>query len=109
VVEGKKSLPVLLYLHGAEKNAGASCLKNLEERRKLVARCFAGAREQGSSAPEVEELVAGLNAAGTLEQAREKGLSLIREAGAVLAGDSADIPLEGEGRRLLAGLTGLIS
>ncbi|MDR1637353.1 MAG: polyprenyl synthetase family protein [Treponema sp.] len=109
VVEGKKSLPVLLYLHGAGKNAGA-LRGNLEERGNLVARCFAGAREGGTSAPEVEELIAELEAAGTLEQARERGLELIREAGAVLSGDSAGgIPLEVEGRRLLAGLTGLIS
>jgi octaprenyl-diphosphate synthase len=110
VVEGKKSLPVLLYLHGSEKNAGASRLRRPEERRELVARCFAGAREGGVSAPEVEEFIAEMDAAGTLEQARVKGLELIREAGAVLCSDSAgDIPLGGEGRRLLAGLTGLIS
>jgi octaprenyl-diphosphate synthase len=114
VVEGKKSLPVLLYLHGAglreaEKNAGASRQGSFKERGELVARCFAGARERGAAAPEVEELIAELDAAGTLERARERGLELIREAGAVLAGEAAGgVPLEAEGRRLLAGLTGLI-
>jgi octaprenyl-diphosphate synthase len=108
VVEGKKSLPVLLYLHGTGKPAGA--WRNPAERGELVARCFTGARKGGPSAPEVEELIAELEAAGTLEDARERGLKLIREAGAVLAGDSAGpIPLEQEGGRLLSGLTGLIS
>jgi octaprenyl-diphosphate synthase len=115
VVEGKKSLPVLLYLHGvglqgAEKNARGSRQRSFKERGELAARCFAGARERGASAPEVEELIAELDAAGTLERARERGLELIREAGAVLIGDSAGgIPLEAEEGRLLAGLAGLIS
>jgi octaprenyl-diphosphate synthase len=112
VVEGKKSLPVLLYLHGTGprgENAGASRRRGFKERGELVARCFAGAGERGASAPEVEELIAELESAGTLERARERGLELIREAGAVFAGDSAgDISL-GEERLLLAGLAGLIS
>ncbi|MDR0449830.1 MAG: polyprenyl synthetase family protein [Treponema sp.] len=110
VVEGKKSLPVLLYLHGAGKKAGSSRQGDGKERGKLVARCFTGAREGGASAPEVEELIAELEAAGTLEEAREKGLALIRDAGAVFSGNSAGaVPLEEEGRLLLAGLTDLIS
>ncbi|MDR3192793.1 MAG: polyprenyl synthetase family protein [Treponema sp.] len=108
VVEGKKSLPVLLYLHGAGKNAGAS-RRSFEERGELAARCFTGARKGGPSAPEVEELIAQLDAAGTLEQARERGLALIREAVAVLSGDSAAFAPGGEGRRLLGGLADLIS
>ncbi|MDR0997526.1 MAG: polyprenyl synthetase family protein [Treponema sp.] len=108
VVEGKKSLPVLLYLHGTGKPVGAS--RQPGERGELVVRCFAGARKGGPFAPEVEELIAELEAAGTLEEARKKGLELIREAGAVLAGDSAGaVPLKGEGGRLLSGLAGLIS
>jgi octaprenyl-diphosphate synthase len=110
VVEGKKSLPVLLYLRDPEKSVGASQWRNVEERRKLVVRCFTGARKGGASAPEVEELIAELEAAGTLEEARKKGLELIREAGAVFAGDSAGaMPLGEEGGRLLAGFTRLIS
>ena len=115
VVEGKKSMPVLLYLHGAgirgaEKSDEPSRRRGFKERVELVARCFAGARERGVSAPEVEELIAELDIAGTLERARERGLELIRKAGAVLAGDSAGgIPLEAEEGRLLAGIAGLIS
>jgi octaprenyl-diphosphate synthase len=102
VVEGKKSLPVLLYLHSGERDLAA--------RKALVARCFTGARAGGVVAPEVEELITELEAAGALETARRKGLDLIREAGEVFAAASAGgLPLGEEGRRLLSGLIGLIS
>lgn len=106
VVEGKKSLPVLLYLyrHSAESLQGPS------SQAGLVARCFAAARAGGTGVPEVEELIGALEAAGVLEEARQKGLALIREAGDVFATPSiAGFPLREEGRRLLAGLIGLIS
>ncbi|GHU55411.1 polyprenyl synthetase [Spirochaetia bacterium] len=98
VVEGKKSLPVLLYLH--RRPAG----------KELVSRCFAAARAGGTGVPEVEELIRALETAGVVEEARQKGLTLIREAGDVFAAPSiAAFPLREEGRRLLAGLIGLIS
>jgi octaprenyl-diphosphate synthase len=97
VAEGKKSLPVLLYLRGGG------------ERGRLVSRCFAAARKEGAAAAEVEELIAALEAAGVLEEAREKGTALISEAGAVLG----ELPFTGfaedaGARRLLAGLPQLI-
>jgi octaprenyl-diphosphate synthase len=97
VAEGKKSLPVLLYLRGGG------------ERNRLVSRCFTAARKNGAAA-EVEELIAALEAAGTLEEAREQGTALISEAGAALG----ELPFAGfaedaGARRLLAGLPGLIS
>jgi octaprenyl-diphosphate synthase len=103
VVEGKKSLPVLLYLHGeADGEAGP--------RRALVRRCFDGARRGGVSAPEVEELIAALEGEGVLERSREQGHALIREAAETLAAPSlAGVRLEDEGRRLLTGLIDLIS
>jgi octaprenyl-diphosphate synthase len=110
VVEGKKSLPVLLYLHrsGGVSPGGAS--PNASGARALVARCFAAARAGGTGVPEVEELIGALEAAGAVEEARQKGLALIREAGDVFAMDSAaGFPLGAEGRRLIAGLIGLIS
>ncbi|GHT91639.1 hypothetical protein FACS1894140_2560 [Spirochaetia bacterium] len=104
VVEGKKSLPVLLYLHRHSGKASRSAGE------ALVTRCFAAARAGGTAVPEVEELIKALEAAGVLEEARQKGLVLIREAGDIFAAPSiAGFPLLAEGRRLLTGLTGLIS
>jgi octaprenyl-diphosphate synthase len=93
IVEGKKSLPVLLYLH-----------RNKDE-RDAAARCFSAARSGGTSAPEVEELIGRLEAAGVLEEAREQGLALIRAARTVF--DKA--PFREEQRKLLTGLMNLIS
>jgi octaprenyl-diphosphate synthase len=98
VVEGKKSLPVLLYVH------------RRPEQGKLISRCFAAARAGGTGVPEVEELIGALGAAGVMEEARRKGLALIQEAADVFAAPSiAGFPLREDGRRLLAGLIGLIS
>jgi octaprenyl-diphosphate synthase len=68
VVEGKKSLPVLLYL----------CRH--ADHREWVSRCFAAARRGGSSAPEVEALIHALTAAGVLNEAAQQGRSLINAA-----------------------------
>jgi octaprenyl-diphosphate synthase len=65
VVEGKKSLPVLLYLH------------RYPEKREFAARCFAAARSAGTGAPEVEEFISALTGTGVLEEARKRGLGLI--------------------------------
>jgi octaprenyl-diphosphate synthase len=98
IVEGKKSLPVLLYLH------------RREDRREFVARCFSAARTGGTGAGEVEELIGELEAAGVLEEAKERGLSLIREARRVFAEFSCpSLPVQREERDLLAGLAELIS
>ncbi|MDR1443957.1 MAG: polyprenyl synthetase family protein [Treponema sp.] len=103
VVEGKKSLPVLLYLHGGDRAESG-------QRRALVKRCFNRARAGGVMVPEVEELIGALEAAGVLEKALTQGHTLIREAAEVFAAPSiAGLHTEEEGRRLLAGLVGLIS
>ncbi|GHV90099.1 hypothetical protein AGMMS50268_06020 [Spirochaetia bacterium] len=108
VVEGKKSLPVLLYLH-RHPDTGEASQYDLDA-GELVANCFTAARAGGPGVPEVEELIGALEAAGVLEEARQKGLALIREATEVFASPSiAGFPLREEGRRLLAGFTGLIS
>jgi octaprenyl-diphosphate synthase len=65
VVEGKKSLPVLLYLH------------RRPEKREFAARCFTAARSAGTGAPEVEEFISALAGEGVLEEARQRGLELI--------------------------------
>jgi octaprenyl-diphosphate synthase len=93
VVEGKKSLPVLLYLH------------RYGERRDWAARCFSAARSGGTGAPEVEEFIDALGTAGVLEEAREQGLALIGEARNAFRGAFKN-ELE---ENLVAGLADLIS
>jgi octaprenyl-diphosphate synthase len=94
IVEGKKSLPVLLYLQGSPA------------RKELVKRCFTGARRGGAGVPEVGELIAELESSGALEEAKRRGEGLIRESRAVFGGD---IPLNEESRELLLMLVDLIS
>jgi octaprenyl-diphosphate synthase len=94
IVEGKKSLPALLYL------------QRRPQATPLVERCFKAARIGGTAAPEVEELIGEFEAAGVLEAAKAQGLALINEAREVLAGTGkAD---QAEARRLLAGFTQLL-
>ncbi|MDR2109898.1 MAG: polyprenyl synthetase family protein [Spirochaetaceae bacterium] len=98
IVEGKKSLPVLLYLH------------RRRDRGEFVARCFSAARTGGTGAGEVEELIGELDSAGVLEEAKSRGLSLIREArDAFSAFSGSSLPVHRETQSLLAGLTELIS
>jgi octaprenyl-diphosphate synthase len=98
VVEGKKSLPVLLYLH------------RYPEQRERVAQCFAAARAGGTGAPEVEELIGALGAAGVLKEAEAQGLALIAKARDCFSSPGcAGFSLTGEGRDLLAGFSELIS
>ena len=93
IVEGKKSLPVLLYLH------------RHPEKREFAARCFEAARAAGTGAPEVEEFISTLEIAGVLETAREKGLEYIRKSREAFSSTLAgDFPLKQEGRVLLEGL-----
>jgi octaprenyl-diphosphate synthase len=68
VVEGKKSLPVLLYLH---KNP---------EKKDFVAKCFSSAREKGTEAAEVEEFIEKLRISGSIDTAKELGQSFIDKA-----------------------------
>jgi octaprenyl-diphosphate synthase len=93
IVEGKKSLPVLLFLH------------RQPEKREMVFRCFKAARSGGVKAPEVEELIQALSAAGVPAEAEERGKTLIAEARAAFATSE----LTTEGRTLLSGLCDLIA
>ena len=97
IVEGKKSLPVLLYLH------------RYPEKRDFAARCFTAARFKGTSAPEVEEFIGALAATGVLEEARAKGLEYIRQSQETFsAAEIAGFTLQKEGRELLAGFVDLL-
>jgi octaprenyl-diphosphate synthase len=68
IVEGKKSLPVLLYLH------------EHKDSRHQVFECFRAAKEDGISSPKVEELISLLDASGSIDQAKTRGLALIKES-----------------------------
>jgi octaprenyl-diphosphate synthase len=104
IVEGKKSLPALLFLAAHPEKA------------PLVERCFRAARAGGSSVPEVEELIGEFEAAGALEEAKARGLALISEARDALADPAPGWPETAggpsgdalEARRLLAGFTELL-
>jgi octaprenyl-diphosphate synthase len=93
VVEGKKSLPVLLYL-GERPDRGA-----------WLGHCFAEARKAGAGAPLVDELIAELSASGVLAKAEARGRTLIHEAREAFA----DVPTNsGEVRDELSGLLDFI-
>jgi octaprenyl-diphosphate synthase len=98
IVEGKKSLPVLFYLHRWKHDPAG-------EAASLVSRCFAAARSGGVEAPEVEELIAELEQSGALEEARGQGLALIGEARESFSG----LGFGAGGSGLLAGLIDSIS
>jgi octaprenyl-diphosphate synthase len=68
IVEGKKSLPVLLYLQKRPEDA------------LFIAGCFSAARKGGLEAPEVTNLIQALDDAGVIEEARYKGLTLIQKS-----------------------------
>jgi octaprenyl-diphosphate synthase len=68
IVEGKKSLPVLLFLHYHPQE------------RDMVFRCFKAARSSGVGVPEVEELINALSAAGVLDESEARAKALIGEA-----------------------------
>ncbi|MDR1618178.1 MAG: polyprenyl synthetase family protein [Treponema sp.] len=97
VVEGKKSLPVLLYLH------------RKPERRDFVFRCFRAAQAGGAGVAEVEELSGALKTEGLLEEAASRGRELIQEGSEHLRTlRVSGVSLHEEGRRLLAGLAEFI-
>jgi octaprenyl-diphosphate synthase len=100
IVEGKKSLPVLLYLN-RHPEAGV-----------FAARCFAAARAGGTGVPEVEEFIGALDEAGVLEEAEKRGRALIAEAGEAFLSLPGGFPAcedSAEARLLLSGFTELIS
>jgi octaprenyl-diphosphate synthase len=88
VVEGKKSLPVILHL---EKNPGD--LGSLSG-------AFARARADGISSPAVEETIGRLSASGAIEEARLYGVRQIERACLTLRGRYPDNP----SAELIAGL-----
>ncbi|MDR0496737.1 MAG: polyprenyl synthetase family protein [Treponema sp.] len=97
IVEGKKSLPVLLYLH------------RYPEKKDFAARCFTAARNTGVEAPEVEEFISKLERAEVIEEARIKALSYIQKSTMFFSNSGfAGFSFKKEGMKLLAGFPGLL-
>ena len=98
IVEGKKSLPILIYLH------------RYPEQKSFVSHCFSAARAGGTQVSEAEELIGAIDAAGILREAEEKGRELINQGRkAISSALYADFALNEESRVLLEGLPDLIS
>jgi octaprenyl-diphosphate synthase len=97
IVEGKKSLPVLLYLH------------RHPEKREFASRCFTAARTFGTAAPEVDEFISELEKAGVLDEGRKKALEYINKSRYVFSTvELFGFCLQDEGRKLLTGLVDLL-
>ena len=88
IVEGKKSLPVLLFL------------KRYPEKREFSASCFKAARANGTEAPEVEEFIKSLDSSGVINEARARGLDYLKQSKEAFS----RLSIEKEGRELLMGL-----
>ena len=97
IVEGKKSFPVLLYLH------------RYPEKREFAARCFAAAAGSGTNVPEVEEFISALERAGVLKEAHEKAMDYIRETRKIFSAPKVSgFSLKTESLELLTGLIDMI-
>jgi len=98
VVEGKKSLPVLLYLH---KYPG---------KRDLIFYYFHEAKMNGTRAPEVEDFIDTLTSSGVFTEAEEKGLSLLKQTHDILiSNEFSGCTINKNGLTLLDGFLKLIS
>jgi len=97
IVEGKKSLPVLLFLN------------RWPEKKDMVYRCFKQARSAGIGAPEVAELMEALASSGVLAEAEEQAKKFIAEARETLTLSESSRSWTVESRKLLAGFVDLIS
>ena len=98
IVEGKKSLPVILFL------------QQKATRIEFVKRCFSAARAQGTGAKEVEELIGELDQAGVINEARKHGMALIEEAMHIIEAEAfSNVPINAEAHRLLVDFVSLLS
>jgi octaprenyl-diphosphate synthase len=98
VVEGKKSLPVLLYL------------TRYPEKREMVYYSFHAAKINGTAAPEVEELINTLHAAGVLSESEEKAHSMLFDVRETFSSIKVDkFPINERSRMLLNGLIEAVS
>ena len=82
IIEGKKSLPVLLYLnkYPEKQKQIFSWFKAAKSADCKSADCKTeDCKTEGSSAPEIDEMIDTLSLAGVLDEAHEKGKSLLKE------------------------------
>jgi len=68
IVEGKKSLPVILYLN------------KFPDKKEQIFRYFEAAKSKSISAPEIDEMIYTLSLEGVLDEAEKKGKSLLRQS-----------------------------
>jgi octaprenyl-diphosphate synthase len=98
ITEGKKSLPILLYL------------RKHPAKREYVFYSFYAARTHGADTPEVEELIRALDDSGVLAEAEKEGHAYIAEARNAFSVEERGWFLMNEkGHALIAGLLGLLS
>jgi len=98
IVEGKKSYPVLLYLH------------KYPDKRERIYYCFYEARTNGFLVPEIEEMIGLLTDSGVLKEAEEKAVVLIKEARTSFSSPQyGSFPASEKGRALLDNLISMIS
>jgi octaprenyl-diphosphate synthase len=98
VVEGKKSLPILLFLH------------KYPEKRDRIFYYFHVAKTEGTRAPEVEEFIETLTSSGIITEAEEKGLSLLKQTRDIFGlNEFSGCTVNKNGQTLLDGLINLIS
>jgi octaprenyl-diphosphate synthase len=97
VVEGKKSLPILLHLQKYPK------------KKDMIFYYFHVARIEGTKTPEVDELIELLTTSGVLAEAEEKGLSLLKQAKDVFnSHEAAGVSINKNSRALLDGLVKML-
>jgi octaprenyl-diphosphate synthase len=97
IVEGKKSLPVLLYLH------------EHKDMQKTVYECFSAAKQDGVSSPKVEQLISLLDASGSIDQAKTCGLQLIKGSEEILCStELKSVSKNDEAFNLLAGFANML-
>jgi octaprenyl-diphosphate synthase len=98
VVEGKKSLPVLLFLH------------KYPEKRDRIFYYFHSAKMNGANAPEVEEFIETLTESGIITEAEEKGQSFLKQTQEIFGShEFSGCNINKDGLALLDGFIKLIS
>jgi octaprenyl-diphosphate synthase len=98
ITEGKKSLPILLYLH------------KYPAKRDYVFYSFYAARTHGADAHEVEDLIRALDGSGVLAEAEKEGQAFITQARNVFCAEKhGGFLMNEKGRALIAGLLDFLS
>jgi octaprenyl-diphosphate synthase len=98
IVEGKKSLPVLLFLH------------KYPEKRDRVFYYFHEAKINGINAPEVGDFIDILSSSGVFAEAEEKGLSFLKQTQEIFnSNEFSGCNVDKNGLALLDGFIKLIS